>query len=445
MSFFETANRHCLNRILTLARENTVIASGDLIEVGGACLWARGQAIDADLQNVLRGRCLRSPMELLLEVERSPSLDDIVEDCISLIRNDPAMDRLSGSRQAIAALAQLRMARLPGALPLLLAASLHDNPSAYRHILYVIGICAGFSAAVDMPSSDIQMLLMAALIHDLGELYVDPGRRNPARSLNVREWSVLVEHPRYSGLAASELCMMKPAVGLGVSHHHERLDGSGYPGMLSGRQVSRIGAILAAADGTAAILDGGREGAAHQASLAIRIVPEEFLPEMQSFISTSLRFLEQESPDEASVLAETKWVARKLDQCEGVIANLMDGASGPLMESLQLAWQLCIRMRKALRAVGVDYLLQTVDSDDASCFRSREVSFVITETTWRLRNLARTMHLRTVRLPEAERSGITALIELLEQGVDIDRGGAIARGESGLFSQDFDDAAWAAC
>ena len=87
----------------------------------------------------------------------------------------------------------------------------------------------------------------AALVHDLGNfgvpnLILDKvGRLSPAELERVRMHSYLTERMLSSSTA------LRPMAAVAVQHH-ERVDGSGYPRGLSGRDISPGGLLLAAAD-----------------------------------------------------------------------------------------------------------------------------------------------------------------------------------------------------
>lgn len=414
LSAFENVNQHCLDKIVSLAETNVIVAAEDIYDHNGMKLWAKGGRITASLQEKLSNRKLKTPLELSLEIESSRSTGDVVEDCMRAIHADPALSHIAGSRAALAALSNLRMVKLPSALRLLLSAALDKNPKAYRHVLYTIAICAGFASHADLAAGDVEVLLTSALLHDLGEMYINPEYLNPGRALAAKEWSAVAVHPKVSYMVTQDIGKLKEAVGLGVYQHHERLDGSGYPGMLTRERISAIGAIVAAADSTAAILERDGEGKAYQAALAIRVIPEEFLPEMQTFVCSSLRDLAVECSDGALGLAQTKWVVDKLERSQAAIEELLAKTSGEVQASMRMARSVCDNIRKAVRATGIDHLLQTVSSEQDENFHRGEVSHVARETGWRLRNLARNIYLRTELQSPAEQATVAGLIELLE-------------------------------
>jgi len=414
VSVLNNVNKFCLDKIVSLSENNAVTAAEDIYDQNGMKLWAKGGRISPQLQARLANCKLKTPLELSLEIDRSLSMGEVVEDCMKAIYADPALNRLAGSRAALATLSHLRMVKLPSVLRLLLSASHDKNDKAYRHVLYTIGICAGFATHAALPLSEVEALLAAALLHDLGEMYINPEYLTPGRALAAKEWSAVAAHPKVGYLVVQEIGKLKEAIGLGVFQHHERLDGSGYPASLTKERLSKIGAIVAGADATAAILKRGGDGAAYQAALAIRLIPEEFDPDMRTFVCAGLRELAVECSAETHCLPQTKWVVNKLDRSEAAIEDLLPKSSGKVRGSLVLAKNVCDNVRKAIRATGIDYLLQTVSSEQGDDFYSGEVSLVVRETGWRLRNLARNIQLLSEMQPPHEQAALASLIELLE-------------------------------
>ncbi|RIX45086.1 MAG: HD domain-containing protein [Rhodocyclales bacterium GT-UBC] len=415
MSVFNSVNNHCLGKILELTETNDVVASDDIYDTQGVKLWAKGGKISASLQERLASRKLRTPLELTLEVENGITTGDVADDCQKVILSNPVMCHLANNKAALAALSHLRMVRLPSALKLLLAAAYENRRThEYLHELHTIALCAGFAAYARLSAMDTELLLSAALLHDLGVLYVNPELLEPSRRLTAREWASVAVHPRVSHMVALEIGKLRDEVGMGIGQHHERLDGSGYPFMLTKEKISPIGSILAAADAMAAIIERGGEGAAYQATLAIKLIPEEFNPVLKAYICTSLRDLvSAASCGDQPCYEQTRDVVEKLDQVEQKVAELLQGAAGKVHELLAMAGNICHNVRKALRATGVDFLLQSYAPGGEGAFCG-EVYHIVHEAGWRLRNISRTLQLRADALALDEQAMLAPLIAILE-------------------------------
>jgi HD-GYP domain-containing protein (c-di-GMP phosphodiesterase class II) len=87
---------------------------------------------------------------------------------------------------------------------------------------------------------------VAALLHDIGKIGVPDAILNKPGRLDAEERAVVDRHPEY-GWAVLRLLPGFERVSLFVLHHHERIDGKGYPAGLQGEEIplgSRIVSVV---------------------------------------------------------------------------------------------------------------------------------------------------------------------------------------------------------
>jgi len=87
---------------------------------------------------------------------------------------------------------------------------------------------------------------MAALVHDIGKIGVPDAVLNKPGKLDPDEWVHIQRHPEY-GWAVLRLFPGFERISLLVLHHHERMDGKGYPAGLRGEEIplgSRIVCVM---------------------------------------------------------------------------------------------------------------------------------------------------------------------------------------------------------
>ncbi|NLE22908.1 MAG: PAS domain S-box protein [Actinobacteria bacterium] len=121
------------------------------------------------------------------------------------------------------------------------------DPYTAGHELRVTQLAVAIGAELGLRGGVLEGLRLAGMLHDIGKIAVPaeilskPGRLSPV------EFSIVQQHPRagYDILAAIEF---NEPVALTVLHHHERLDGSGYPQGLRGEAILLQARILAVAD-----------------------------------------------------------------------------------------------------------------------------------------------------------------------------------------------------
>src|SRR5256884_626851 len=89
-----------------------------------------------------------------------------------------------------------------------------------------------------LSEDDLQELRLGCLLHDIGKLAVpDHILLKPAR-LNAEETEIVRQHPVTGERICAPLKCLRPILPL-IRHHHERMDGSGYPDGLYGEEIPR--------------------------------------------------------------------------------------------------------------------------------------------------------------------------------------------------------------
>jgi hypothetical protein len=94
----------------------------------------------------------------------------------------------------------------------------------------------------------LRILAVGGLLHDMGKLSVPDEILGKPDTLSDEEFSVIKRHPEWGERLLRELGGFSPAVRRLVLNHHERLDGSGYPRQLSGKQLDLETRILGLCD-----------------------------------------------------------------------------------------------------------------------------------------------------------------------------------------------------
>jgi len=129
------------------------------------------------------------------------------------------------------------------------------HTDSYRHCLFVTGFAVAFAQNLGMREDDQRRLTRAALLHDVGKAFIPVAILDKPDALTEQEINEVRQHPRrgYDALAAQGGF---PAEMLDVVlHHHEFLDGSGYPNGLKGNQISDIIRLTTILDIYAALVE----------------------------------------------------------------------------------------------------------------------------------------------------------------------------------------------
>ncbi len=94
---------------------------------------------------------------------------------------------------------------------------------------------------------EIDLLKSAAYLHDIGKIRTDLSILKKPKKLRLSEWDQIKEHPTIGYKIVSDIGLQK-SVSSAILYHHEKYDGSGYPGELKKDRIPLFARILCVAD-----------------------------------------------------------------------------------------------------------------------------------------------------------------------------------------------------
>lgn len=132
-----------------------------------------------------------------------------------------------------------------------LAINMTDIRSAdgytFSHSVNVAVLAIVTAAAMELPRSDLYQIGLGALLHDLGKIKVPPAILNKSTPLQSEEMEQIRQHP-VDGYRMLQTQNLSRSAALVVYQHHERVDGSGYPGGITGEEIEPFSRIVAVTD-----------------------------------------------------------------------------------------------------------------------------------------------------------------------------------------------------
>ncbi|MGY3451299.1 HD-GYP domain-containing protein [Bradyrhizobium sp. USDA 4353] len=136
-----------------------------------------------------------------------------------------------------------------------LATVRRHHEGTYQHCLLVTGITVDFGLSLGVHSSDLERLYMAAMFHDIGKAKIPLAILDKPGRLDVAERALVETHPAAGYDALKGNAAITEEVLKAVRHHHEFLDGSGYPDGLMANNIPDLTRILTISDIFSALIE----------------------------------------------------------------------------------------------------------------------------------------------------------------------------------------------
>jgi len=123
------------------------------------------------------------------------------------------------------------------------------DPTALRHAAAVASYSKAMAIELGCDEDEQEVIHLTGLLHDIGKFTWSDRVLHPTQ-LTDEDWAVIHRHPQDGATMVGKLDGFGP-VADAILHHHERIDGQGYPAGLIGNEIplaSRIVAICSTYD-----------------------------------------------------------------------------------------------------------------------------------------------------------------------------------------------------
>ncbi len=121
------------------------------------------------------------------------------------------------------------------------------DPYTHGHTERVAQYAVGIAKAMEFSQDEIQTIQLGAFLHDIGKLHTSDSILHKPGALTDEEWRLVKAHPVRGAQMLQGVKFLEKATDL-VRHHHERVDGKGYPDGLRGDEITVGARIVNVAD-----------------------------------------------------------------------------------------------------------------------------------------------------------------------------------------------------
>lgn len=117
-----------------------------------------------------------------------------------------------------------------------------------RHAMNTTTLAVGFAGALGWDAALQAVVGEGAMLHDVGMAKIPKQIRDKPRALSRNEFKLIKLHPGYAAAKLESNAGLDPRILEIVRHHHERLDGSGYPDGLQGDMIPEYVQLVSICD-----------------------------------------------------------------------------------------------------------------------------------------------------------------------------------------------------
>ncbi|MBT9597316.1 MAG: HD domain-containing protein [Vitreoscilla sp.] len=417
----DSVNPHYLDHVVETAGKREVEASEDIIASNGMKLLAKGARIAPEVRERLLQHKLAKPLEDCVRV-----VDGVIPEAFGpmaeeLLDQHALLAALCANERAQPVPVSLGKLRLTMPVQSLLTVYSDYQGDRLRHTVGVAMLSMALARRLFPGDVDRHRLLaFAGLVHDVGELYIDPQFLKRGARLQPEQWRHIVTHPVVGHRVLKNMEGAGREVAEAVLLHHERLDGFGYPRGVAGDRFTLNGQILAIAEWLMALIESGLTPLT-RARVATQLITGEFDPALVEEVTAAaftsdepINTLATPAPLDDAVprVARIVQTLHRFAKTRDWIDERIAAARGERRATLEAGVQRMLRIQMAFSSTGLnaaspEQILSELGSLQDPQLQL-EVTTIVCELEWRLRELERET------LQRATRAGPEALDEMRE-------------------------------
>jgi len=415
-------NPHYLDHVVKLSQSSDIEASEDIVSGTGMKLLAKGAKIDARARERLLEFRLTKPLENMMRVVGGTDPTTFHPIAEQLLARHGLLRGICGLVPGFDPIALLRSLELSDNVQSLLSVYAGQATSRLEHCVGVAVITSALGGSVHAKREDSEALLIAALTHDVGELYIDPAFLSRGVKLTPQQWKHIATHPIIGSHVLGTMPGAGPRIAGVVMAHHERLDGFGYPQGTLGSSLPMAGQMLAVAEMLMGLMESGSQHA-QRAAVAMRLVPGEFHRRFIDRVMQGARTGSEEVDMDPKALNVGELETR-IKGLSATIAHMRHHClelelhiarfSAPMRALIAHALTRWDRIGIAFSSTGLDLVaeerLQAVLSSMTPS-EINEVGIVLRELEWRISELERAMQIRSELFTPEDAARVQELID----------------------------------
>ncbi|MDD2915764.1 MAG: HD-GYP domain-containing protein [Gallionella sp.] len=246
---FKLDNPEDLRNVLSTGIKEVWIDTDKGLDVeGGKTEETVAAEIDDTLARADASRHVAPQLDIAREAARAVSICNQSKQAVSSMFKEARMGQALNASDALPVVEEITSSvmRNPGAL-ISLARLKNKDDYTYMHSVAVCALMVSLARQLGLNNEQIHEAGLAGLMHDIGKTLSPPDILNKPGKLTDAEFKVMKNHPVDGNKILLGSNGITSDVALFVClHHHEKVDGSGYPDGLTNEQISlyaKMGAV----------------------------------------------------------------------------------------------------------------------------------------------------------------------------------------------------------
>ncbi|MBM3390819.1 MAG: HD domain-containing protein [Betaproteobacteria bacterium] len=318
----EKYDEHYIASVTALGDTHEVVTSQAVFTRNGIKLVDTGTRIHSAFREKLVQHKLAPPIDQCLTVANGVTQTALRERAREILDSEPRFQLIRTTLPGIERLLNaFYAAPLAAPLAFKLTVAREQRPEIYEHSVQMTLIALFLAIKSRMTDRDLATVAAAGMLHDIGELHIDPELLRPGRRLEGGEMRHVYAHPMTAYMILQEYPQFHPEISTAVFEHHERLDGSGYPRGLKGEEIGPIGQILMLAEAVTTLFEKSwRTHGASRLSVMLKMNRRKFSRELVDHLVGLLHGGQPQGLDSLGEVSAEAVVAQ-LDQLAEIFRN----------------------------------------------------------------------------------------------------------------------------
>lgn len=192
------------------------------------------------IQTIARNSEIPTERKAAIIYERATEVID------QMFKNPESLENVKNTQPVVNSFIDIILHDL-NAVESLMKITAHDYYT-HTHSINVSIYTLSLGSFLGINGKDLEILGMAAVLHDLGKSKVDYAIINKNGKLTEEEFDQMKGHPAIGHAIALELGITDLRILSGIRHHHEKMRGGGYPDNLKGDEISQFARIIGVCD-----------------------------------------------------------------------------------------------------------------------------------------------------------------------------------------------------